>query len=107
MVGSAAGSSGQITINNGGTLQVLNGVLGIGNDGTLTGGSGTGTLTVANGTLQAHTILLGSTAGGTGSMSIQPQANVHVSGGVSVNDLVVRRRHLRWTPTRRCPATIR
>jgi fibronectin-binding autotransporter adhesin len=88
-VGSASGASGQLNISNGATLNVLGGVLGVGNNGTLTGGSGAGTVTVANATVQAATILLGSTVGGSGHMLVGAGGHVVVAGGVAHNDLVV------------------
>jgi hypothetical protein len=50
----------------GGELSVTNGVIGIGNDGTITSGSGVGSMAVSNGTVTASAILLGSTVGGQG-----------------------------------------
>jgi fibronectin-binding autotransporter adhesin len=88
IVGDQAGSNGCVAVNNGGTLSLTSGVLGVGNNGTPTGGSGTGNVTVANGTLYAHTILLGSSVGGSGSMSLQSQANLYVNG-VLANGLTV------------------
>jgi fibronectin-binding autotransporter adhesin len=87
-VGEQAGSAGYVEVNNGGTLEVLNGVLGIGNDGTLQGGSGSGSLTVSNGTLNANVILLGSAVGGSGSMVVQSYGRVRANY-ISVNDLTI------------------
>jgi T5SS/PEP-CTERM-associated repeat protein len=54
----------------GGQLTVTNGVIGIGNDGSTTNGVGAGHMMVSNGTVLASTILLGSSAGGAGDLTI-------------------------------------
>src|SRR5207244_1620214 len=54
-----------------GSLTVTNGVLGVGNNGTLTGGTGHGAITVQNATLTAASVLLGSTVGGAGDLFIK------------------------------------
>ncbi len=71
----------------GGTVTV--GVLGVGNDATLTGGSGTGHAIISGGTLYADTVLLGDVNGGSGDMTVSGTASVTVGGGLSLNDLTV------------------
>lgn len=61
-VASTANSTGTVNIT-GGQLVVTNGVLGIGNNGTITSGSGVGRVTVSNGMLVASSIVVGNTAG--------------------------------------------
>ncbi len=60
----------------GGQLIVTNGVIGIGNDGTSTNGVGVGHMMVSNGTVLASTILLGSSAGGHGDLTISSGGTV-------------------------------
>src|SRR6185295_9067535 len=72
----------------GGTTTV-DGVLGAGNDGTITGGTGSGHVTVSSGTLSAQTVILGSAAGGTGDMTVSGTGQVVVGGGLSSNGLTV------------------
>ncbi len=72
LIGTNSTGSGEL-VAAGGTITVLSesaGVIGVGNDGTLTNGTGAGQLTVSNGTLTANTILLGSSAGGQGNLTI-------------------------------------
>jgi hypothetical protein len=86
-----------ITTGTTGTYNQTSGVANIrlftaGNDGTTTGGAGTGTAIVTgNGVLNVGTVLLGSSTGGSGSLTITgagtPQINV--SGGVAANTLTV------------------
>jgi adhesin HecA-like repeat protein len=63
--------------------------LGAGNDGTLTSGSGKGIVNVSGGSLYADTVLLGSTAGGSGAMTVSSTASVTIGGGAHLNDLNV------------------
>ena len=77
VAGSSANSTGIVTVTDGGQLVVTNGVVGIGNNGTITSGGGVGLMTVSNGTLLASTILLGSTAGGHGDLIIQSNGVVN------------------------------
>ncbi len=91
VIGATANSTGTVSVT-GGTLVVTNGVLGIGNDGTTTNGFGVGQMTVSNATVLASTILLGSTAGGRGSLTIQSGGVVSLPGSnslLSVNSLTV------------------
>jgi T5SS/PEP-CTERM-associated repeat protein len=69
-LGATAGKTGTYT-QTGGSL--VAGVLGVGNDGTLTGGAGIGNATISGGSVQAGSFLVGSTTGGTGKL--------HWSGG--------------------------
>ncbi|HVM60467.1 MAG TPA: glycosyl hydrolase family 28 protein [Verrucomicrobiae bacterium] len=90
-VGSGPGAIGLVAMT-GGSLVVTNGVMGIGNDGTLNGGSGTGTMTVSNGTVLANQILLGSSVGGQGQLTVQRGGLVDLIGNNAIlvgNDLVV------------------
>jgi len=65
------------------------GTFGGGNDGTLTGGTGVGHATISGGTFYADTILLGSTAGGQGDLTVSGSAQVTVGGGVKANSVTV------------------
>lgn len=86
-LGITAGNTGTFTQTTG-TVNV--GVLGVGNDATLTGGAGTGTASVSGGTLNADTILLGNTSGtGGGSLTVSGTGQVNVGGGLSMNDLTM------------------
>jgi T5SS/PEP-CTERM-associated repeat protein len=84
-VGLAPGSTGVVTVS-AGTLVVTNAPLSIGNDGTVTSGSGIGRMVVSNGTLQAVTILLGSSAGGQGGMTLD---NGGAISSVGINPMLV------------------
>jgi T5SS/PEP-CTERM-associated repeat protein len=77
--GSASGATGIVNIT-GGSLTVTNGTLGVGNDGTVSSGSGTGFMTVSNATVTASTILLGSSAGGQGEMTLDDGGVIQGSG---------------------------
>jgi hypothetical protein len=69
----------------------INSVLGIGNDGTITGGGSTakGTANISGGTVFADTILLGNTTGGSGTLIVSGTGQVTVGGGILLNDAVV------------------
>jgi hypothetical protein len=84
-----AAVSGNATLNITGGTTTLGGTLGVGNDGSLTGGTGTGHVSVTGGTLTAATIILGSAAGGSGDMTISSSGQVVVGGGLSSNDLMM------------------
>ncbi|HVM60475.1 MAG TPA: choice-of-anchor tandem repeat GloVer-containing protein, partial [Verrucomicrobiae bacterium] len=91
VVASSANSTGTVMVA-GGEVVVTNGTIGIGNNGTLTGGSGTGAMTVSNGTVVANEILLGSSVGGQGQLTVQRGGLVNLVGSnalVVANDLVV------------------
>ncbi len=79
LVGSSASSTATVNVA-GGQLVVTNGVIGIGNGGTLTNGTGVGTMTVSNATVLANTILLGSSAGGQGQLTILTNGLVSLIG---------------------------
>ncbi|MGO9244273.1 MAG: hypothetical protein ACLPT4_16370 [Verrucomicrobiia bacterium] len=79
LVGSSANSTSTVNVA-GGQLVVTNGVIGIGNGGTLTNGTGVGTMTVSNATVLANTILLGSSAGGQGQLTILTNGLVSLIG---------------------------
>jgi hypothetical protein len=85
-LGITSGNTGSFT-QTGGTVNV--GVLGVGNDATETGGNGTGIANISAGTLNANTILLGDTAGGSGAMTVSGTGVVTVAGGLNMNDLTV------------------
>jgi hypothetical protein len=72
----------------GGTTTV-GGVLGAGNDGTLSTGTGTGYIDVSGGELSSQTIILGSATGGRGEMRVREFGQVVVGGGLSSNDLIM------------------
>ncbi len=69
-IGDSPGATGMVMVS-AGELAVTNGVIGAGNDGTSTNGAGVGHIIVSNGTVLASTILLGSSAGGQGDLTIQ------------------------------------
>ena len=82
-LGAAAGSTGMLSIEDGGSLNVTNGVLGIGNNGTTTGGSGAGTATINDATVSVGSLIVGSSAGGHGSLEIS-NSTVVVSSNITV-----------------------
>lgn len=88
IVAPAANAVAQMTISDGGTLTVTNGTRGLGNNGTLTGGSGIGRMLVSNATVMAASVLLGSSAGGSGQMNIATGGHL-VTKGLARNQLVV------------------
>jgi hypothetical protein len=85
-LGITSGKTGSFTMT-GGTVNV--GVLGAGNDATLTGGQGNGQIAISGGTLNAKTVILGSTVGGTGTMTLSIHAQVVIGGGLTMNDLIM------------------
>jgi hypothetical protein len=64
-------------------------ILSAGCDGTITSGSGMGVVNVSGGSLYANTVLLGSTQGGGGDMTVSGSAGVTIGGGAHLNDLTV------------------
>ncbi|MGA2140672.1 MAG: hypothetical protein ABSH14_17610, partial [Verrucomicrobiia bacterium] len=100
--GSGAGATGIVSVT-GGQLVVSNGVLGVGNNGTYTDGSGVGHMTVSsqmgvsNATVIAQSIVLGNNRGGKGSLTIGLGGVVHIlpgalgglASGVHLNDLTL------------------
>jgi large repetitive protein len=90
-VGLAPGSTGMVMVS-AGNLTVMNAPIAVGNDGTVTSGSGVGFMTVSNGTVVASSILLGSSAGGHGQLTIQTNGVVKLVGAnamVVANDLIL------------------
>jgi hypothetical protein len=83
-LGTFGGSTGTLTIADGGFISVSNSVLGIGNNGTTTNGAGVGQVTIANATLNASTITMGSTSGGLGTLDIQSNAFVSVASNLTL-----------------------
>jgi hypothetical protein len=83
------GENGAGTFFQSGGSTIIAGVLGVGNAGILTSGTGTGAVNVSGGTLSVQTLLLGSTAGGSGDMTVSGTANVTIGGGAHLNDLNV------------------
>ncbi len=76
----------------GGQLNATNGVIGIGNDGTSTNGVGVGHMMVSNATVLASTILLGSSAGGHGDLTILSNGLVSLIGSNALlvpNDVTI------------------
>jgi uncharacterized repeat protein (TIGR03803 family) len=89
--GSASGATGTISVT-GGQLVATNGVIGVGNDGTAANGFGVGTMTVSNGTVLGSSMLLGSSVGGQGQLTVQPGGLVSLVGTnaeLVANDLTV------------------
>ncbi len=87
LIGSGSGSVGILNITGGATT--INGTLGAGNDGTVSGGAGNGQINVSGGTLYASTVLLGDPNGGSGHLIISGSAHVTVGGGLTTNDLTM------------------
>ena len=82
--GSASGATGTVNVT-GGQLVVTNGTLGIGNAGTVNSGSGVGSMTVSDGaTVTASTILLGSSAGGEGHLTLDAGGVIRSAGSNAV-----------------------
>ena len=91
VVAPSANSTGNVSVASG-QLVATNGVIGVGNDGTTTNGFGVGTMTVSNGTVLGSSILLGSSAGGQGQLTVQTDGLVSLVGTGAVlvaNDLTV------------------
>lgn len=82
VVAIAANSTGTVSLTSG-SLVVTNGTFGVGNSGTVVGGGGVGQATVSNATMLASTILLGSSAGGQGSLRIRTGGRVICSNSTS------------------------
>ena len=66
LVAGGINSTGTVFVSAGGLLHVTNGVISIGNNGTVNSGAGVGQLLITNGTVEASTIMLGSSVGGRG-----------------------------------------
>ena len=82
VVGMNPGGTGVVMIT-GGSLTATNGVIGVGNDGTSTNGLGVGSMAVSNGTVTASSILLGSSAGGEGHLTLDDGGMINCAGGNS------------------------
>ena len=83
VAGTLAGSTGIVEVT-AGQLVVTNGVIGIGNDGTTTNGVGkVAHLTVSNGLVLASTILLGSSAGGQGDVTLAEGGTISCPAGTN------------------------
>jgi hypothetical protein len=65
-------------------LNVSNAVFGVGNDGTISNGFGAGTVTVSNGTLNAETMVLGSTAGGAATVNVKSNGIINVDTDLTI-----------------------
>lgn len=95
-VGSAAGATGTVTMT-GGSLVATNagaGVVGFGNNGDPTQGTGFGQMTIANASVTAANIFLGSSAGGHGILTVRPGGFVHIpqnvlAGGLQWNEAIL------------------
>ncbi len=72
-VGRAAASNGILLITGGSTT--VNGTLGVGNIGTITAGTGTGSVHISAGSLYADRVVIGSTAGGSGTVTLAAGTN--------------------------------
>ena len=70
LLGTSLGSTGSLSVLNGGALYITNAALDIGNAGTLTNSAGTGFVTISNATVTAGSVNLGSTAGGIGYLTL-------------------------------------
>ena len=96
VVASMANSTATVSLV-GGQLLVTNGVLGIGNTGTYTDGNGVGQMTVSNATVTAQSILLGSSLGGHGVLTINADATIYIptakqgnpAAGMKLNDCIL------------------
>lgn len=84
VAGSFSNSLGVVSVTAGGMLVASNSVIGIGNAGASDTGSGTGSLTVSNGTVLAGDLLVGSTAGGLGTLAMQSNAFVTLNSNLTV-----------------------
>ena len=94
IVAPAPGANAIVTMT-GGTLVVTNGTIGVGNNGSLTGGSGTALFSLQNAVVYAQDIKLGSSAGGSGQMIMKAGSVVHLNSkscptcGLTYNDGVL------------------
>jgi hypothetical protein len=94
-LGTLTGSTGTLQVLDGGSVNIFNGALGVGDNGSLAQGAGTGAVTVSNARLVAASVSLGSSAGGVGSLVLQDNAQVGiaetfnvVSGSLSATSVV-------------------
>jgi hypothetical protein len=77
-------SSGRVELLGG--ILMVDGIIGIGNDGTTTGCGGDGTMTVSNSVVTARSILLGSADCGQGELAVQSGGSVNVSTRLASNN---------------------
>jgi hypothetical protein len=84
VAGSTLASTGTVVVANGGILLVTNGVFGLGNNGATNTGAGIGTATVSNATLSATFGIVGSTAGGLGTLTLQSNAVANFSSNLTI-----------------------
>ncbi len=89
----AGGSLSAPNIIDNGTLTISagtidTGVLSAGNDGTLTGGAGTGSIFLSGGSVSADAVLLGSTTGGSGDMTVSGSGDLTTTR-LAGNDFIV------------------
>ena len=59
-------------------------ILGVGNDASVTSGSGIGVANITGGTTNAFKVLVGSSNGGTGSVSVSGAGMLNISSGITV-----------------------
>jgi hypothetical protein len=85
-LGITSGDSGVMT-QTGGTVTV--GTLTVGQDVSPMTAAGAGTVNISGGVLNASTVLLGSTSGGSGAMTVSGTAQVNVGGGLDANDFTL------------------
>ena len=78
-VGTSPGATGIVAMS-GGSMFVTDSVFAVGNDGTVTSGSGVGYMTISNATVSASTFLLGSSAGGHGELTLGDGGSVSSAG---------------------------
>ncbi|PWU17252.1 MAG: hypothetical protein C5B50_11710 [Verrucomicrobia bacterium] len=82
-LGAGAFASGSVEVRDGGFIIVTN-ALGLGNDGTANNGSGTGSMTISNGTARFGSAVLGSSLGGRGVLQLQSNALMVLQTGLIV-----------------------
>lgn len=83
LVGTTAGTTNTLALSGGSALILTNATLGLGNTGP-TNAAGTGAASIANATLIAAGINLGSAAGGVGRLTLQSNALVDVASNLTV-----------------------
>jgi hypothetical protein len=93
-IGVEGGSFSAPNIIDNGTLRITSGVistpgvLGAGNDGTLNGGAGTGSVSISGGSVSAGAVLLGSAAGGSGDLTVSGAGDL-TTNKLAANDVIV------------------
>ena len=86
VVGASANATGIVNVV-GGALVVTNGVVGIGNNGSLFSTGGVAHVTVSSGLVRAASILIGDRTGGDSGFMITSNAHVLVHGGLRSNGI--------------------